>query len=264
MTDLNEGGRLPFSELPAWEEVARSFRTGAVPQCWAIRAPSDWHVPLLEVLSRLYLCDNGDGDDGCGGCRGWSQGGHPDRIVIGDFGAPPNIDACRTLIRELPLMPLAARQRLGVVLAAEKMLIHAANSLLKIAEEPPSHSRLLFLMEGDDFLPTLRSRSRFTVLAAPSRLTARPMPEKDGEWLSLIELLRAKSDDTDVVELLSSWVSHAMLAGDVGRAAEIERLRLFVAQAAPQKKLSQNMIGDALMLILKEELPFEHIFGDIW
>jgi DNA polymerase-3 subunit delta' len=253
---LNEAA---FADLPAWRDVCETFQKGAVPHSWAVRAPSAWHGALLAAMSRFFMCDAGNGDDMCGGCRSWSRDGrgeasHPDVIVAGEFDKACNIEACRGLIKELSLKPVAAKRRLGVLLAADKLLPAAANSLLKIAEEPPSHACLLFIMEGGDFLPTLRSRSRFTVLAAPLSSEARSMPRGEEQWAGWLGNFK---DDEDVPELLSSWTADFLRTGDVECAARADKLRLLVAQ----KKLSQTMVCDLLTLTLKEELPFEPIFG---
>jgi DNA polymerase-3 subunit delta' len=215
-------------------------------------------------MSRLYLCDNGRGDDGCGGCRGWRRDEkglfrHPDLIVVGEFDKAANVEACRGLIKELHLKPVEAKRRLGAVLAADRLLPHAANSLLKVAEEPPSHGCLFFLMEGGDFLPTLRSRSRFTTLTAPpseGEAESRPLPDGEEEWL---EWLKNLKDDEDIPGILSLWVSHFLGVGKQETAARVEKLRLLVLQ----KKLSQTMTCDLLILALKEDLPFEHILGGL-
>jgi len=214
-------------------------------------------------MSRLFLCDSGSGGDACGGCGGWGREDergvpyHPDMVVVGEFDKAGNIDACRSMIKELSLKPVVAKRRLGVLPAADKLLVGAANSLLKIAEEPPSHACLLFLMEGDDFLPTLKSRSRLTVLAAPLSFGTAPMPDDEEQWA---EWLSNFKNEEDVAELLSSWTSHFLQTGDVESAARTDRLRLLVLQ----KKLSQTMVCDLLTLTLKEELPFEPIFGGFW
>ena len=249
---------LPFGELSAWRGVLAAFADGSVPHCWAVAAPAEWHPFLLDAMSRLYLCDTGKGDDLCDGCRGWSQNAqglaHPDLIVVGEMGKAGHIDACRELIKELCLKPVVAKRRLGIVLAADKLLIHAANSLLKIAEEPPPHACLFFLLEGDTFLPTLRSRSRFTALGVPLAFEPRPAPHGEREWLQAIDL-----KDDELPFILPSWVSYFLQAGDWESAARVERLRLLVLQ----NKLSQTMVRDLLILTLKEELPFEHIFSGI-
>ena len=255
---------LPFAGIPAWKDIESTLEAGSFPHCWAVVAPPIWHASLLDAMARMYLCDSGKGDDDCGSCRGWSRADgtenslrHPDLIVTGEFGKAPNIEACRALIKELPLMPVVAKRRLGVVLTADKLLVQAANSLLKIAEEPPMHAGLLFLLEGNDFLPTLRSRSRFTTLAAPLSFSAKPLPEGEGEWFSWLE---GAKEEADIPGLLASWASALLQEGDLERAARVEKLRLLTLQ----KNLSQNMLCDLIILTLKEEIPFEHIFGGIW
>ena len=246
----------PFESLPVWESVRDAFRKGAVPHCWAVKAPLEWHGDILKVMSKLYL----------GGHVGWGRQdemdvpSHPDMVVVGEFDKAGSIDACRSMTKELSLKPVVAGRRLGVLLAADKLLVHAANSLLKIAEEPPSHTCLLFLMEGDGFLPTLRSRSRLTVLAAPLSFASTPMPADEAQWA---DWLCNFKDNEDPAGLLSSWTSHFLRAGDVEAAARIDRLRLLVHQKQ-QKKLSQTMVCDLLILTLKEGLTFEPIFGGFW
>jgi len=177
--------------------------------------------------------------------------------VVGELDKAGNIEACRSMIKELSLKPVVAPRRLGVMTAADKLLASAANSLLKITEEPPSHVCLLFLMEGNDFLPTLKSRSRLTVLAAPPSFPAAPMPTGSVQWADWVSNFK---DNVDPAELLSSWTSHFLQAGDLEAAARADRLRLLVLQ----KKLSQTMVCDLIILKLKEELPFEPIPGGFW
>jgi DNA polymerase-3 subunit delta' len=238
---------LPFAETPAWRKILSAFAVDSVPHCWAVTAPFEWHGTLLEAMARLYLCDGGAGS-GNGVFR------HPDLIVAGELDKAANIDACRALIRELSLRPVAARRRLGVLPAADKLLLPAANSLLKIAEEPPPHACLLFLMEGNGLLPTLRSRSRLTVIAAAPFVEPHPAPLGEAEWLTW---LGSAKDEKDMEGVLASWTAHLLREGDPESAARIERIRLLVSQ----KKLSQTMVCDLLILTLKEGLPFEHIFG---
>ena len=257
LNDSKTSRVFPFEALTAWGSVIDAFRKNAVSHCWAIKAPLEWHGGLLKVMPKLFLCNSGSGCDTCAGCAGFRHSPHPDMVVVGEFDKAGNIDACRSMIKELSMKPVIAERRLGVLLAADKLLINAANSLLKIAEEPPSHACLLFLMEGNDFLPTLRSRSRLTVLTASPSFAAKPMPAGETQWAAR---LCSFKDNEDVAELLSSWTSHFLQTGDVEAAARTDRLRLLIQQ----KKLSQTMVYDLLILTLKEELPFEPIFGGFW
>ncbi|NLL37398.1 MAG: DNA polymerase III subunit delta' [Fretibacterium sp.] len=245
-----------FTSRPAWLRLRKEFEAGDVGHCRAVSAPAEWHPALLTALARLYLCSAGTGQDACPGCSAWSSGTHPDLLVAGQPDRPPNIDECRTLVRELALRPVSAPRRLGVVPSADRLLLPAANSLLKVAEEPPSHACVLFLLEGGGLLPTLRSRARFTVLAAPDFTEGTPVPEGDAAWL---DWLRGQKGP-EVPALLAQWATHALRGRDLGLAARADRLRLM----AEQGKLSEPMLCDLLILAIKEELPFEHIFDDLW
>ena len=237
----------PFLELPSWRALAREFEAGDVPHCRAVSAPAAWHGALLEALAGLYLSGRIDGVP--------AAEGHPDLLVAGEAGKAPNIEACRSLIQDLALKPVLAVRRLGVVMAADRLLLPAANSLLKLAEEPPAHACILFLLEGSALLPTLRSRARFTVLAGPMEVPAAPPPRGGAEWLSWVE---GAKDAAGIAADLASWAAHAFRSGDMERAARLDRLRV-IAEAG---KLSVPALCDLLTLALREELPFEHLFGD--
>lgn len=233
----------PFGELPSWRALVREFEAGDVPHCRAVSAPLAWHGALLEALARLYLSVGAVGE------------GHPDLFVAGEVGKAPNIEVCRSMIQELALKPVRAVRRLGAVMAADRLLLPAANSLLKLAEEPPSHACILFLLEGNALLPTLRSRARFTALAGPMDVPSATPPRGGAEWLHWVE--EAK-DAAGIAGDLASWSAHALRSGDVERAARLDRLRV-IAEAG---KLSVPALCDLLTLALREELPFEHLFGD--
>ena len=242
-----------FAGLPEWRETEREFAAGDVPHCRAISAPAVWHTAILDRIARLTL-ELSPTDPSP------FESGHPDLVVAGDIeaGKAPDIDACRNLIRDLALKPVSAPRRLGAVMFADRLLLPAANSLLKLAEEPPSYACVLFIMEdGGRFLPTLRSRARFTALNAPIEITASPPPSGDSEWLAWIETARAKDAET-IAASLASWGAWAISKGDFAAADRTERLRVI----AETKNLSAPMLCDLLILALKEEIPFEHLFSD--
>ena len=239
----------PFEALRAWRTLEEEFAAGDVPHCRAVSAPLAWHPALLERLARLTLNVGPDAPSPV-------REGHPDLVVAGEVGRAPDVAACRALIQDLALKPAASVRRLGVVLSADQLLPPAANSLLKLAEEPPSHACLLFLLEGGVILPTLRSRARFTVLAAPAAAEGAAPPSSDGEWLAWVE--GARGGDVPVVAALASWATWALRRGDAPQAAKLDRLRTI----AETKNLSVPMLCDLLILALREELPFEHLFGN--
>lgn len=93
---------------------------------------------------------------------------HPDMLVI-----PPDppqllikLGQVRTLIREIYRMPAEAR-RAVYVFTSSAFMKEAANSLLKVLEEPPAHATIFLLAENPgDLLPTIRSRAAIVRLGA--------------------------------------------------------------------------------------------------
>ncbi|GGG91186.1 ATP-binding protein [Silvibacterium dinghuense] len=98
---------------------------------------------------------------------------HPDVLVI-----PPDppqllikLGQVRTVIREIYRIPAQASRAVYIFTSASFMK-EAANSLLKVLEEPPSYASIFLLAENvGDLLPTIRSR------AGIFRLGALPLEE---------------------------------------------------------------------------------------
>lgn len=98
---------------------------------------------------------------------------HPDVLVI-----PPDppqllikVGQVRSLIREIYRVPAEAR-RAVYIFTSSAFMKEAANSLLKVLEEPPEYASIFILAENPgDLLPTIRSR------AALVRLGALPLEE---------------------------------------------------------------------------------------
>jgi DNA polymerase-3 subunit delta' len=93
---------------------------------------------------------------------------HPDVLVI-----PPDppqllikLGQVRTVIREIYRMPADAKRAIYIFTSAAFMK-EAANSLLKILEEPPAHASIFLLAENTgELLPTIRSRAGIVRLGA--------------------------------------------------------------------------------------------------
>jgi DNA polymerase-3 subunit delta' len=85
---------------------------------------------------------------------------HPDVLVV-----PPDppqllikIGQVRTVIREVNRLPVEAR-RSFYIFTSSAFMKEAANSLLKVLEEPPPHATLMILSANPaELLPTIRSR----------------------------------------------------------------------------------------------------------
>ena len=239
-----------IAESRALDELEREIAAGAYSHALAVRSPESGHFELAVKIAKLTL-----------GNLGWVGERHPDLLFAGENSMkskkPPSIDECREFMNDLSLKPVISSRRLGVIMYADQLLLPAANSLLKITEEPPSHVVLLYMMQDNTLLPTLRSRVRYVSICSAPCAESDKMPDNDTAWL---EWNRNVKETADIVSSLERWENHALENGRSELAFKIERLRLL----ADGGKLSKLMAGDLVLLTLKEELAVEHLFGDFW
>src|ERR1700732_1122785 len=110
---------------------------------------------------------------------------HPDVLVI-----PPDppqmmikVDQVRRVIETIYYRPSEARERV-YIFTDSAFMKEAANSLLKILEEPPEFATIFLLSENaGELLPTIRSRSMvFPLTALPVEDVDRYLAEQRPEW----------------------------------------------------------------------------------
>jgi DNA polymerase-3 subunit delta' len=110
---------------------------------------------------------------------------HPDVLII-----PPDppqmmikVDQVRRVIETIYYRPLEARERV-YIFTDSGLMKEAANSLLKVLEEPPEFATIFLLSENPgELLPTIRSRSMvFTLGAVPVEEVVRYLAEHRPEW----------------------------------------------------------------------------------
>lgn len=107
----------------------------------------------------------------CKSCHLFKAGNHPDfRLTRPKEDASLIVvDQVRELIGFLSLRPHTSDRKLVVLAPAETMNINAANSLLKILEEPPADSILILVSNNAQALSaTVRSRCTQLTLSPPS------------------------------------------------------------------------------------------------
>lgn len=260
-TDENtEQNCASWMDSPAWKRLLFLASKRAFPHSCAVVINEDLHIHAALAIVRVLLCENGSGDDECRACAAWSGEKHPDLAYGGAPSKPPSIDDCREIIDAMAYRPVVSSRRVAVIFSADTMMLPAANSLLKLAEEPPEYVHMLFLLSDEKlFLPTLRSRSWTVSLPSPRLGTGIAPPQTEEEWIRWIEK-NAKSEVDELVLLLTPWISYEVERGAYDKAASLERLRLLILT----KRLSRTMVLDLIVLALKEGIVFEHSFGDLW
>jgi len=110
---------------------------------------------------------------------------HPDVLVI-----PPDppqmmikVDQVRRVIETIYYRPGEARERV-YIFTKSSFMKEAANSLLKVLEEPPEFATIFLLTENPgELLPTIRSRAMIITLAAlPAEEIERDLAKYRPEW----------------------------------------------------------------------------------
>ncbi len=114
------------------------------------------------AFARFLLCREAADADACGqcvSCRKAASGNHPDIQTIVPEGAAIKIEQIRAMQRYLAFPPLEGELRVTIIIRAQSMAAVAANSLLKILEEPPPGNLIILTAEDNaPILPTIISR----------------------------------------------------------------------------------------------------------
>lgn len=119
---------------------------------------------VAQILAAGIMCENRSQGEACGNChscRMLMRGTHPDLHTLSPEGSSIKIEQVRSMQREMSMSPYASRHRVCIIETAETMTDQAANSLLKILEEPPAY--LVFILTVNQryrLLDTVVSRCR--------------------------------------------------------------------------------------------------------
>ena len=136
---------------PLWEKIQQLLFKKRIPQALLFVGPR--HAKILQFANRLMailICEMENAPCGdCRACRMLLQGIHPDISYITQeaSGSAIKIEQIRGLQQDIYQTPQRASRRFIVIDPADKLNISAANALLKILEEPPSHTVFILMAE---------------------------------------------------------------------------------------------------------------------
>jgi len=120
---------------------------------------------------------------------------HPDVLIV-----PPDppqmmikVDQVRRVIETIYYQPGEAKERV-YIFTESSFMKEAANSLLKVLEEPPGFATIFLLTENPgELLPTIRSRSMIVTLAAlPAEEIEQDLAKNRPEWTAKQRALAAR------------------------------------------------------------------------
>jgi len=191
-----------------------SLKTNSVAHAYLLTGPR--HVGKGTLALNLAQALNCDGPElPCGQCRSCQrilEGKHADVTSIGlDSRTEISIDDIRGLQHLANLPPYEGRSKVFIIDDAEFLSTEAANSLLKILEEPPPRVVwLLLAAEEERLLPTIISRCQ--------RLELKPVPSEQVQEI-LINSYNVEADKASLLARLChgrlGWALLALANDDI-------------------------------------------------
>lgn len=146
-----------------------SLDTARLSHAYIVASPAEeLRLDTARFLAAAMVCSNGS-DRPCGVCRDCRKaeaGTHPDLIFVhrltddkGNLKKEIQVDQIREITGDAAVMPNEAACKVYVIPEANLMNSAAQNTILKVLEEPPVHTRFILCTDSaESLLPTVRSR----------------------------------------------------------------------------------------------------------
>lgn len=175
---------------------------------------------VASIFAGVLLCFHPHPGGACGECRSCKQfrsGNHPDFHHLGPDGAAIKISRIRQLQKEVSLQPYQGGRQVYVIQDADTMTKEAANSFLKILEEPPDGVVFILISDFPQYLPA-------TISSRCQQINFRPLSNQE----IALGLYRLKG-----ISEKDSRLPVALSGGRLGQALELvenngERDKLFI------------------------------------
>lgn len=121
-------------------------------------------LEMAQFLAKSLFCKDKVGVLPCEKCRNCKlieEEEFPDVTMIKPINQIIKTERIRELVGQFSQAGIESKQQVFIIEQAEKMHPNAANSLLKVIEEPQSEAYIFFLTSDEEkILPTIRSRTQ--------------------------------------------------------------------------------------------------------
>ncbi|OIN96700.1 DNA polymerase III subunit delta' [Candidatus Desantisbacteria bacterium CG1_02_38_46] len=227
-------------------------------------------------FAKALNCPNG-GCEQCPSCIKIGEFSHPDVHIITPELNKDSIlvDQMRNMQREAYLKPFIARFKVYIIEEAGNMTEEAANSLLKILEEPPVDTVFILTTSSpQDILPTIISRCQMVRFTTKSKTDLAHLPgshgvEKVEKVLSLIELCKIlqifrevknlasnKEDAEEIVDFLALWYRDILLLKE-----KDEEFLIFKDRMEQLRDMEKKLSEDFLFQVFRDILQARHLLA---
>jgi len=168
-------------------------------------------------LAQILNCRNTTSDgpcQECSTCRKILSGNHPEVSWLKPLKTTIGIEQVLTWQEKVYLKHYEGNYKVSIVEQADALTLPAANSLLKVIEEPPERTIIILCSENaEGILPTVQSRAQLVYFPNLSEETwLRELGEVDEQEASLAFCLSGKNQNlaSDILKhgvlLLQEWV----------------------------------------------------------
>ncbi|MHB8810203.1 MAG: DNA polymerase III subunit delta' [Desulfobulbaceae bacterium] len=248
--------------------LQRALTGGQLAHAYLLTGPDGvGKATAARAVAATLLCREETSAAPCGRCPGclkFASANHPDFLHIRPEGAVIKIDQVRELKKALAFPPLEARLRVTLLEEVHTMRREAANSLLKVLEEPPPDNLLLLTAdEAEPLLPTILSRCQVIPfsplpLAATIEILLRMHPGLDQESAATLAELAAgspgRTKDMNHAELLQLHrdIQAGLLEPHDSEADRVETALSLAARVAKSEGLETLL--DLLRIFFKDAM----------
>ncbi len=203
---------------------------------------------LALEFAKTFLCLNGKGDDGCEACRllNFADGNvsHPDFILVERLPEKRDlsIEQMRELAKQAAFAPVLSKNKICIVEDADRLTEAAANSFLKLLEEPPAGWLIILLASSEDKLLT-------TILSRVVKLRFNPLAVADVKKL-LLERGVAEAESEVLARISEGSVGTALNLNEQN-ALEYRQTALSFLEALPLE-FPMNYVTDRTWVVKYE------------
>ena len=198
---------------------------------------------MAMFVSQSLFCTQKENSLACGSCRNCrliERGEFSDVTIIEAQGNLIKTDTIRELLKQFSQSGFESNQQVFVIRDAEKMHTNAANSLLKVIEEPQSAIYIFLLTNQEDLiLPTIKSRTQIVHFSKNTSLLERVLEEEG--------LLKTQANL--VAKLAVDCKQAKQLASDKSFISLIQPSRKFVALLLEQPDRAYLQVGSLLAMV---------------
>ena len=219
---------------------------------------------MALFLSQALFCQEKVGVHPCGKCRSCrliESNDFSDVTIVAPQGNFIKTDTIRELVKNFSQSGFESSQQVFIIRDAEKMHVNAANSLLKVIEEPQSTIHIFLLTNQEEaVLPTIKSRTQ--IISFPQNLPyLERILEEEGLLKTQASLIARLISSQEEAKRLATNKSFIDLLDQAKKFTELlltdsNRAYLQVGVLVPLavEKAEQGRLFDVLSLLLAERL----------